>query len=188
MKRYLALYLVLFLSACATQSNYDYLASADFGKYKSYAWVTVDKESKESQRAKNPLVDKRIIEAIDNALGAKGLRKVSDNPDTLVNYHVSVSAQEQQQPRGRVSIGTSRYGHGSSVGFGVSMPVGGTRTYKEGTLVIDLLDAKSKDLLWQGWGARTVSQDTDPERLSALINEVVAEILANYPPAKKDSR
>ena len=54
--------------------------------------------------------------------------------------------------------------------------------------MIDLLDAKSKDLLWQGWGARTVSQDTDPERLSALINEVVAEILANYPPAIKDSR
>jgi hypothetical protein len=186
MKRYLILFCVLWLSACATQKpNYDYLASADFGKYQSYNWASVDKDSKENHRAKSQLVDQRIIDAVDKALAAKGVHKASDSPDMMINYHVSVSAQEQQQPRGRVSIGSSSYGRGSSVGFAVSMPVGGTRTYQEGTLVIDMMDANSKDLLWQGWGSRTVYQDTDPERLTALINEVVAEILANYPPAKK---
>ena len=186
MKRYIVLFCALWLSACATQKpNYDYLAGADFSNYKSYAWVAVAEQSKENHRAKNQLVDKRIIDAVDSSLAAKGLRKVSDNPDMLINYHVSVSEQEQQQPRGRVSIGTSSYGRGSSVGFAVSMPVGGTRTYQEGTLVIDMMDAKNKDLLWQGWGSRTVRQDTDPERLTALIKEVVAEILANYPPTKK---
>ncbi|MCG6969363.1 MAG: DUF4136 domain-containing protein [Gammaproteobacteria bacterium] len=186
MKRYLMLFCVLLFSACATQKpNYDYLPSADFSKYQSYAWVTVDKESKENHRAKNQLVDKRIIDAVDKTLAAKGLQKVADNPDMLVNYHVSVSEQEQQQPRGRISIGTSSYGRGSSVGFGVSMPVGGVRTYQEGTLVIDLQDAKNNDLLWQGWGSRTVRQDLAPDRLTALIDEVVGEILMNYPPAKK---
>ena len=186
MKRYLILFCVLLLSACATQKpNYDYLASAEFGKYKSYSWVSVAKESKENHRAKNQLVDQRIIDAIDNSLAGKGLQKVTDKPDMLINYHVSVSEQEQQQPRGRVSIGTSRYSGSSSLGFAVSMPVGGTRTHKEGTLVIDMIDAKTKDLLWQGWGSRTVHEDTDPERLTALVNEVVGEILANYPPAQK---
>jgi hypothetical protein len=186
MKFFLVLLSAIFVTACATQTpNYDYLSSADFGKYESYAWATVDTESKENHRSKNQLVDKRIIDAVDDSLVAKGLQKVSDSPDLLINYHVSVSEQEQQQSRGRVSIGTSSYGRGSSVGFAVSVPVGGTRTYQEGTLVIDIMDAKSKDLLWQGWGSRTVRQNTDPERLTALINEVVAEILANYPPAKK---
>ena len=189
MKRLLFLVFVLFvlvLTSCATQKpNYDYLASADFSKYNSYDWVLVDKESKENHRSKNPLVDNRIISAVDGSLASKGLLKISDSPDMLLNYHVSVSEQEQQQPRGRVSIGTSRYSGSSSLGFAVSMPVGGTRTHKEGTLVIDMIDAKTKDLLWQGWGSRTVSQDLDPERLTALINEVVGEILENFPPAKK---
>ncbi|KPJ93829.1 MAG: hypothetical protein AMJ53_06515 [Gammaproteobacteria bacterium SG8_11] len=186
MKIYLALFYALFFTACATQKpNYDYLAGADFGNYSTYAWLSVGKESTDNHRSKNPLIDQRIVGAIDNALAAKGLRKVSDNSDMLINYHVSVSQQEQQQPRGRVSIGSSRYSGSSSLGFAVSVPVGGTRTYQEGTLVIDMVDAKTKDLLWQGWGSRTVRQDTDPERLTALINEVVAEVLANYPPATK---
>ncbi|WP_455211049.1 DUF4136 domain-containing protein [Kaarinaea lacus] len=177
---------MLFLLSCATQKpNFDYLAGADFSNYNSYDWVSVDKDSKENHRSKIPFVDNRIISAVDSALASKGMLKISDSPDMLINYHVSVSEQEQQQPRGRVSIGTSSYGRGSSVGFAVSMPVGGTRTYQEGTLVIDMVDAKTKDLLWQGWGSRTVRQDTDPERLTALINEVVAEVLANYPPATK---
>jgi hypothetical protein len=185
MKFFLVLLSAIFVTACATQTpNYDYLSSADFSKYQTYAWLTVDKKSKDSHRSKNSLVDKRIISAIDKTLAAKGLQKVADNPDMLVNYHVSVSEQEQQQPRGRISIGTSSYGRGTSVGFGVSMPVGGVRTYQEGTLVIDLQDAKNNDLLWQGWGSRTVRQDTDPERMTALINEVVREILENYPPSK----
>jgi hypothetical protein len=186
MKSYFILFCALFLSACATQKpTYDFLAGTDFSKYQSYAWLKVDRQDKDSQRAKNQLVDKRIMNAVDKTLAAKGLQKVSDNPDMSVNYHVSVSEQEQQQPRGRISIGTSSYGRGSSVGFGVSMPVGGTRTYQEGTLVIDLQDAKSKDLLWQGWGSRTVRQDLAPDRLTALIDEVVGEIFTNYPPPKK---
>ena len=184
MKVYVTLFFFVFITACATQApNYDYLAGADFGKYRSYSWSVVDKESKDNHRSKNPLIDKRIVDAIDNALAAKGLTNVADNSDMLINYHVSVSAQEQQQPRGRVSIGSSRYSGSSSVGFAVSVPVGGTRTYQEGTLVIDMIAADSKQLLWQGWGSRSVRQDTDPERLTALINEVVGEILENYPPS-----
>ena len=186
MKNTLLLFGILFLTACATQKpNYDYLAGSDFGNYSTYAWLSVDKASADNHRSKNPLIDQRIVDAIDNALAAKGLRKVSDISDILINYHVSVSQQEQQQPRGRVSIGSSRYSGSSSLGFAVSVPVGGTRTYQEGTLVIDMIAADSKQLLWQGWGSRTVRQDTDPERMTALINEVVGEILANYPPAKK---
>jgi len=185
-KKYLLVFFSTLLSACATQkSNYDYIAGTDFNKYRSYAWVVVDKNSKESQRAKSQLVDRRIVEAVDSALTVKRMQKVTDEPDILVNYHVSVSQQEKQQPKGHVSIGTASYGRGSSVGFGVSMPVGGSRTYKEGTLVIDMIDAKNKQILWQGWGSETISQDMDPQRVTALVNQMVWNIFENYPPMEK---
>jgi hypothetical protein len=176
-KRYLLVFFSIFLSACATQkASYKYLNGTDFSKYRSYAWVNVDKGSKDSQRAKSQLVDRRIIEAIDSAMTVKRLRKVSDDPDMLVNYHVSVSAQEKQQPKGRVNVDTASDGRGSSVG---------PRAYKEGTLVIDMIDAKNKQLLWQGWGLETVNQDTNSQHVTALIDQVVWNIFENYPPSGK---
>ena len=84
MKSNFVLFCALFLSACATQkSNYDFLAGTDFSRYQSYAWLTVDKEAKDNQRAKNQLVNKRIMDAVDKSLAAKGLQKASDNPDMM---------------------------------------------------------------------------------------------------------
>jgi hypothetical protein len=51
--------------------------------------------------------------------------------------------------------------------------------YQEGTLVIDLIDAQTKELFWRGWASQVVDQTDDPTR---KINEAVAKILANFPP------
>jgi hypothetical protein len=175
------------LSGCASQSaNYDYLPSTDFTQYEAFAWVQGNTGDSKSQRAKTPMVDQRIRDAVTSELTAKGFKQVERNAaDFVVDYHVSVSQEEQRQPRGAVSIGSGRYSGGSSVGFSVAVPLGGNRTYKDGTLIIDMLDNKSNVLFWQGSGSRRVSDDLAPDRLTVLINEVVAEILAQFPPEKK---
>jgi hypothetical protein len=55
--------------------------------------------------------------------------------------------------------------------------------YVEGTLFIDLIDAKKKELIWQGEGIGVLTKDTNKK--DALIKEFVTKILAQYPPQKK---
>ena len=175
----------LLLSSCASQkANVDYLPGTDFSAYQSFTWIPAPADPTKSQRAKNPMNDKRIVDAINQTLASKGITQQEGKADLLVNYHVSVSEHEQQS-RGRVSVGSSRYSGGSSMGFAVSVPVGGNRTHKEGTLVVDLVDGKTNELIWQGAASRTVRDDMSPEKTSALINEVVREILDNFPPKTK---
>jgi hypothetical protein len=69
------------------------------------------------------------------------------------------------------------------VGVSVGVPVS-QRPIEEGTLVIDIIDAKKNSLVWQGAGARTLSRSASPEKAQAMIDEVVKEILAGYPPKK----
>jgi hypothetical protein len=55
-----------------------------------------------------------------------------------------------------------------------------TRT--EGSLYIDLIDVKSKELVWQGRGVGTLNNMTNIDKKEARIREFVAEILRKYPP------
>jgi len=67
------------------------------------------------------------------------------------------------------------------VGLSVGVPVGG-RNIEEGTLVIDMNDAKTNSLVWQGAASRQLSRSPTPEKTKAMVDEVVSEMLAGYPP------
>ena len=56
-------------------------------------------------------------------------------------------------------------------------------TTPEGTLFIDIIDAKSKELVWQGEGSGYLTKDTNKK--DERIKEFVSKILAQYPPIKK---
>ena len=82
----------------------DYDTQADFTKYQAYAWT-------EGTPAQKPLMDRRIITAIDKQLIGTGFQKVDTNPDMVVSY--------QAAPTQEVSSTTSSMGYG----YG---PAGGT--------------------------------------------------------------
>ncbi|VAW10465.1 putative lipoprotein, partial [hydrothermal vent metagenome] len=69
------------------------------------------------------------------------------------------------------------------MGWG-GMGWGGTNvsTRTEGSLYIDLIDAKNKELIWQGKGVGTLGNSKNMERKEQRIREFVAEILQQYPP------
>lgn len=186
LKILLASWVILLLGGCSSSGgNYDYLPGTDFSGLKSYAWMPVGDNDPNSHRSRNQMVDQRIQNAINNTLAKKGFKKTSrETADFLVNYHVTVAVQ-QQQSRGAVSVGTGRHSGRSSMSFGVTVPVGGTRTHKDGTLVIDIIDPNNNSALWQGNATRTVQDDWEPDRVTAVVNEVVEEILVNFPPKSK---
>ena len=79
-----------------------------------------------------------------------------------------------------VGIPVGRIGR-ISVGGGKSKPIEKT----EGTLVLDFLEAKSKALVWQGIASGAVKPGISPEQQQQRINEIVAQLLAQFPPKPK---
>jgi hypothetical protein len=55
--------------------------------------------------------------------------------------------------------------------------------YREGTLIIDLMDASNKNLLWRGWGTSVIDGPID--LTEKQINDAVTKILKAFPPSKK---
>lgn len=186
MTKTLVLYsLMIFLlaSCAANKPHVDYDTTANFTSYKTYAWSKdIDKKTGQS-RIDTPLVHQRVRESIESQLAAKGLQKVEPaQANVLVTYHLSVAVVGHTSSS--MSLGIGSYSGRSSLGISVGVPLG-ARTVEEGTLVIDIIDNKSNAMVWRGIASRKLSNRTlSPEQAKASVDEVVKEILANYPPQK----
>jgi len=170
------------LWSCASGPSVDYDVTADFSTYKTYAWSEKTDEETNKSMANSPLVHKRVRADIDENLQSKGFQMAdAGQADLLVSYHLSVAVTGHSSSS--VSFGVGSFGGHSSVGLSVGVPVGG-RTIKEGTLMIDFVDARTSNLVWQGASSRQLSRSPTPEKTNANIDEVVSEILKKFPPKK----
>jgi hypothetical protein len=169
------LLLFVFASCSSVRVNSDYDKNVDFNQYKTYAYLKSGVDKVEI----SDLDKRRILKAIDEQLLAKGFTK-SETPDLLVN----IFTKEREQ----VDVNQFNAGFGYGWGFGWNpFFYGGTNTsinrYTEGTLYIDLIDAKKKELIWQGEGEGTLTKNVDKK--DEVIKEFVSKILSQYPPQKK---
>ena len=168
----LAMLFLFILGSCSSiKVNSDYDKSVDFSQYKTYAFHKRGIDRVEI----SGLDKKRILNAIDIELGKKGMTK-SENPDLLVNIFT--------KERERIDVDQYNAGWGYGWGYGWNPYLWGGRTYVstyvEGTLYIDLIDAKKKELVWEGEGVGYLTENR--ERKESQINEFVAKILAQFPP------
>lgn len=188
MTRYIYHFLVVLLvSGCASNgANVDFDPSADFSAFKTFAWSESTDDATSKSITATPLVHQRVRESIESTLQSKGIQSVdAATADMLVTYHLSVAVTGHTSSSVSVGVGRSRGGGGtrSSIGISGSVPVGG-RTVQEGTMVIVLIDTKTNSVIWEGSSSRQLSRSSTPESQQALVNEVVNEILANFPPKK----
>ena len=103
----------------------------------------------------------------------------SETPDLLVN--IFTKSREQ------VSVNQFNAGWGYGWGFGWNPWMFGGQTsvltHTEGTLYIDLIDAKKNEMVWQGEGSGFLTQNVDKK--DEVIKNFVLKILEQYPPVKK---
>jgi Domain of unknown function (DUF4136) len=164
--------------AIAQKVSYDFDKAAPFPSFKTYAM-------KEGTKVGQPLIDDRIVAAIDTALAAKGFTKNESTPDVFVVYHVAFDKQKD------ISTFSSGYGGGyGPYGWGWGGGMGGTtstqvRDILIGTLVIDMADAKDKKVVWRGMGVKEINTQAKPEKRDKSITEAVNKIFKNYPPKQK---
>ena len=180
----------LLMQGCATgaQVRVDFDPKTDFQALRSYAWAPMTAEERQ-QKSRNSLTHERIQSAVDAHLAARGYKKVAEaQADFLVTHSVTVESRTQVNET-RMSVGYGRYGAHGGVGVGYGIPVDTTvYQYKVGTLVIDVIDAKQKRLVWRGSGERTLGEDQAPEKRTEIINTTVNEVLSRFPPASKQPK
>ncbi len=175
----LPLLALVFGSCTSVRVLADYDKQADFNSYKSYAFYKTGIDKAEI----SDLDKKRILYAIDAEMNSRGFVK-SNTPDLLI----SIFTKEREQ----VDVyNGNNFGWGWGYGFGYWNPWvwGGPGFYgnsvstrTEGSLYIDLIDAKNKELVWQGRGIGTLGNGQSIEKKEERIQEFVAQILQNYPP------
>ena len=180
MKAKLATCLLLsigWMSGCSTvyDVRYDYDKHTDFHELKTYDWMPAPDELD-----MDDLVLERIKNATDAELAAKGLVKAPSAPDFHVVPHVS--AQEKIE----VNNWGYRYGPYDMYG-GTFWGPGGvpTYSYEEGTLVLDFVDTKTKQLIWRGSANAEIDTVDSPEESWKIIKQAVQEILKKFPPPQK---
>jgi hypothetical protein len=183
MKRYmmLAMLCIALLAGCSSYDiKYDYDMDSNFTAFKTYQWIprTMTNASGSAQSAvtNNTLLDQRIHRAVDTQMTAKGFTPTEENPDIMVVYHVGLADKVDVQDWGYTYAGSYWGG-----GMGRNVDV---YQYTEGTLIVDLVNSNSKQLVWRGSATGVVDPTNSPEKMEQRVNDVVARIFANYPPKK----
>jgi Domain of unknown function (DUF4136) len=156
--------------ASAQQVKTDYDRSANFALYKTYSWEHVE--------TKDPLNVDRIKHAVNTVLAARGWMMVDSGADVAV---VAMEITRDQQTLNTFYDGLGggwgwrRFGGG---GFGEATTT--TDTYKVGTVVVDLFDTKTKQLIWRGSASDTLSNNSDKNIKN--LNESVDKMFKHFPP------
>src|SRR5258708_694222 len=161
------------LLACAALSaqdvRYNFMPGTNFSKFHTYKWVPI-----EGGAHPNQIADAQIKSSVDSQLGAKGLTKTdADNADLLVGYQVSVDKEKQWNA---YSMGGARFG-----GMGSAT----SSTISNGSLVLDMYDPSSKQLVWTGTATKTLDPSGNQEKNQKNLDKAMAKLVKNYPPAPK---
>lgn len=174
---------ILLSAACSSrQYTSDYDPNASFSDLHTYQWAERPAQAKDDPRIYNAITESRVKTAVDRALQAKGFERVeNDQPDFWVAWYGAIE--------GKMSYSTTNAGYGGWYGYGwyrgATVGTSTTRVneWDEGTLVVDVIDADSKELIWRGSVTDVVdSGNRSPEEIQERFDEGAVELLASFPP------
>jgi hypothetical protein len=169
-------------TAAAEKIRVHYDKSVDFAKYKTYGWAPVGAVA-------HPMLALDIVGAVDQEMAARGLTKVPSNPDLLVQMYGAVDTEVSMTSNNPIYNAT-----GGIPPFDPSMTSPGNSLYWDGyygnstvvvhpgTLIIDIIDAKAKKLIWRGVGSEAISNN--PDKLMNEANDTISKLFKDYPVKK----
>jgi uncharacterized protein DUF4136 len=148
----------------------------DFSGFKTYDW-------KPGMQAPSQLTEKRIHRAVDEQLKAKGFTRTSDSPDVYVISHASGTSTGRLDVNG---FGYAGYGWTGWQDFGPL--VTSVRDNSKGSLIVDILDGKSSDLIWRAVADENLGADPNPEKIGKKVFKIVEKMFDDFPPKMKGGK
>ncbi len=168
---------VMAASCSSISVNADFDPKVDFSGLRTWTWAAATATGPGKPLLASSLVESRIRDAVERELSSRGFRVADGEPDFTIGYGLSYEDKLD------VQTFQDYYGYGYWDGYGA------TRTqvsqYEEGTLILDIADPASNQLMWRGWARGRLRKNPSPEETTADVNEAVAAILAQFPPAAR---
>jgi hypothetical protein len=151
--------------ACSTLStDVDYDHTISFAKYHTFQLATGTPDPV-------TFTQKRIEDAVTSTLTSKGWQAVASDPNVLVYTHVALSQQKQWTAMNMGGFGY-RWGGGMATATEQNIPIG--------TLIVDLVDSQTHEMIWRGIARDQVKQNGDAQ---GQIEDAVQALFKNFPPA-----
>ena len=176
----------LAVAGCSTlKVKTDYDPSVDFARYSTYAWLKPPMKDDASASpvdeltdpfARNSLLDKRVRNAVDKELAARGFRK---GPEDSSSFRVSYYVILKDKTRVRSSPGAYYGGYYDRGYYGAGYGGVTSYDYQEGTLIVDVIDARSDSIAWRGWAIGTNKEGFYSEK---QVAKAAQKILEKFPP------
>jgi len=163
----LALALVACIVATGQEVRHNSMPGTDFSKYHTYKWVPI-----EGGAHPNQIMDAEIKQSVDSQMAAKGFTKTdNDKADLYVGYQIAVDQEKQW----------NGYGMGGGVRWG-GMASATSSTINVGTLVLDMYDPATKQLVWTGNATKTIDPSSNQEKNQKNLNKAMQKLLKDFPP------
>jgi len=162
------LFVAVLAAGCTTLKVYtDHDPGADFSRFKTFDFIGQPK-------GLDPLMAKRARAEVALQLKAKGLQRATGRADLLVAIVARARTEHQ--------VNTVSYGWGWGYGWWGGM--GGSTSYVRnvpiGALVVDLVNARNKQLVWRGTARDYLSPD--PQENAGMLHRAVSKMFESYPP------
>lgn len=176
--RHLVPFLVLAavsLPAKAQKVYVDYDRATPFSQYRTYQF----KETKEDLRNFSETLHRRVVDALRAYVTEGGLEEVDSDPDVYVAYYTA------DQSNLRLVLGDLEYTYGPDFSLGSYWEGGvGTRnlenfTFNEGSLIIDVWDAREKKLVWRGIATTALSKK-NPQKNEKKLDRALEKIMKRW--------
>ncbi len=154
--------------ACSTMTtNVDYDHTINWSQFHTFQIA---------EGTKDPVTftEKRIEDGITQQLTAKGWQPVTSNPDILVYSHVVLSSEKQWNATSMGGFGYRGWG-----GMGGGMATATQTTIPIGTLIVDMVNPKTREMVWRGTAQDQVSS-TGADR--GQIDAAMQALFKNFPP------
>ncbi len=148
--------------------------TANFAAYRTFAFfspLATDKAGYET------VFTGRLKDSTRRAMESKGYAYSESAPDLLVNFYANV---EDKQEIRSTPVSAGYYGYRRGLYGGISTTDIQTVNYKQGTLTIDLVDARQKVLAWQATAEGRVSKEAR-KNPGPAIDAVVSEMINSLP-------
>lgn len=147
---------------------------ADFYKYKTYKWVSI-----ESAQHLDELTTEQLMATVEAELAKKGLTKSpSDTADLYIGFQI---ARSSQKVLSHVNIGGS---YGSAAGATTGTAGAATTIVHAGLLVLDMYDSATKKLTWRAVASHAIDANGKPDKRQRRMDNAVEKLLKDYPPKK----
>ena len=158
----------LALAGCASMNVSSYVErGVDLTQYRTYNWAPADRLATGDPRLdNNPFFQERVQTAVERQLASRGFEKAT-SPDLLIHYHASVTQDIY------IGGGERRDGYCEDCR---------PEVYDAGTLLIDLVDARTDRLVWRGWAKSSIDGVIDnQEWMEQRIDDAVGRIVEKLP-------